>query len=119
MDTISLKTNIVVKLQYEALHNWPGVVEMLPDKPWIHMLKDKHRHIFHIALEKAVTHSDRDVEIILFKQQVIKHLEGSFGRPGDLGAMSCEMLAEHLVKEFDCVSAEVLEDNENGAKVYK
>jgi hypothetical protein len=29
------------------------------------------------------------------------------------------MLAERLLKEFDCFSVEVLEDNENGAKVYK
>ena len=112
-------TNIIVKLQYEALHNWPGVVDVLPNQPWIHMLKDKHRHIFHITLEKGVTHSDRDVEIILFKQRVVSHLESRFGRPGDLGAMSCEMLAEYLLKEYDCKSVEVLEDNENGAKVYK
>jgi hypothetical protein len=114
-----MTTNIIVKLQYEALHNWPGVVNVLPDKPWIHMLKDKHRHIFHITLEKQVTHSDRDVEIILFKQEVLRKLEVFFGRPGDLGAMSCEMLAEQLLKEYDCNSVEVLEDNENGAKVYK
>lgn len=114
-----MNTNIVVKLQYEALHNWPGVAEMLPDQPWIHMLKDKHRHLFCITLEKAVTHSDRDVEIILFKQEVLRKLEATFGRPGDLGSMSCEMLAEYLLKEFDCTSVEVLEDNENGAKVYK
>jgi len=114
-----MTTNIIVKLQYEALHNWPGVVNVLPNSPWIHMLKDKHRHIFYIALEKQVTHSDRDVEIILFKQEVIQKLESSFGRPGDLGPMSCEMLAEFLLKEYDCSSVEVLEDNENGAKVYK
>jgi hypothetical protein len=114
-----MTTNIIVKLQYEALHNWPGVVEMLPNDPWIRMLKDKHRHIFHITLEKQVAHSDRDVEIILFKQSVLKHLEITFGRPGDLGAMSCEMLAERLLKKYECYSVEVLEDNENGAKVYQ
>jgi len=114
-----MTTNIIVKLQYESLHNWPGVVDVLPDQPWIHMLKDKHRHVFHITLEKGVTHSDRDVEIILFKQRVISHIEFRFGRPGDLGAMSCEMLAEYLLKEYDCKSVEVLEDNENGAKVYQ
>jgi hypothetical protein len=114
-----MTTNIIVKLQYEALHNWPGVVEVLPNEPWIHMLKDKHRHIFYITLEKGVTHSDRDVEIILFKQSVLRYLESAFGRPGDLGAMSCEMLGEHLLQKFECSSVEVLEDNENGAKVYK
>jgi len=114
-----MTTNIIVKLNYEALHTWPGVINVLPDQPWIHMLKDKHRHLFSITLEKQVTHSDRDVEIILFKQQVLRKLEAAYGRPGDLGSMSCEMLAEQLLKEHDCESVEVLEDNENGAKVYK
>jgi hypothetical protein len=114
-----MNTNIIVKLQYEALHNWPGVVDVIPAQPWIHMLKDLHRHIFHITLEKKVSHSDRDVEIIMFKQHVLKRLEVTWGRPGNLGSMSCEMLAEYLLKEYDCESVEVLEDNENGAKVYK
>jgi hypothetical protein len=114
-----MNTNIIVKLQFEAIHNWPGVVEALPKSPWIHFLKDPHRHIFHVVLEKQVTHSDRDVEIILFKRSVTSYLERVYGRPGDLGPKSCEMLAEELLKEFDCESVEVLEDNENGAKVYK
>lgn len=111
-----MKTNIVVKLQYEAIHNWPGVAEALPDNPEIHFLQYPHRHIFHITMEKAVTHSDRDVEIIMFKQAVLKHLHEEFW--GELNNWSCEMLAEHLLKEYDCYSVEVLEDNENGAKVY-
>lgn len=82
------------------------------------MLKFPHRHIFHITVEKAVTHSDRDVEIILFKQEVTKYLEQKYGRPGELGSLSCEMLCEELLNKFECVSVEVLEDNENGAKVY-
>ena len=111
-----MKTNIIVKLQYEALHNWPKVAEVLPLNPEIHFLQYPHRHIFHITLEKAVSHSDRDVEIILFKRKVLERLDARYC--GDLGAMSCEMLAEVLLNQFECVSVEVLEDNENGAKVY-
>jgi hypothetical protein len=111
-----MTTNIIVKLDYEALHNWPKVAEVLPDSPEIHFLQYPHRHIFHIQMEKHVSHSDRDVEIILFKREVISHLCHKFR--GDLGSWSCEMLAEYLLKEFGCTSVEVLEDNENGAKVY-
>jgi hypothetical protein len=111
-----MTTNIIVKLQYEATHNWPKVAEVLPDLPEIHFLQHPHRHIFHITMEKTVTHSDRDVEIILFKREVLSRLQEEFG--GDLKNWSCEMLAEYLLKQFSCYSVEVLEDNENGAKVY-
>lgn len=112
-----MNTNIVVKLQYEATHNWPKVAEVLPDLPEIHFLQYPHRHIFHITIEKAVTHSDRDVEIILFKQEVLRYLRSAF--KGEFNNWSCEMIAEHLLEEYDCYSVEVLEDNENGAKVYR
>lgn len=111
-----MRTNIIVKLQYEATHNWPKVAEVLPNNPEIHFLQYPHRHVFHITLEKAVTHSDRDVEIILFKKVVLNYLHESFR--GNLENRSCEMLAELLLATFDCFSVEVLEDNENGAKVY-
>lgn len=63
-----------------------------------------------------MTHSDRDVEIILFKREVLRHLRSTFN--GEFNNWSCEMLAEHLLNEYECCSVEVLEDNENGAKVY-
>ena len=111
-----MTTTIVVKLQYEATHNWPGVVEAMPEKTHIHFLQYPHRHLFYIKMEKIVLHSDRHIEIIDFKQKVFKYLDETFN--GTLGARSCEMLAEQLLKHFDCISVEVLEDNENGAKVY-
>ncbi len=111
-----MKTTIVIKLQYEALHNWPGVVEAMPDKKHIHFLQYPHRHLFFITIEKEVTHNDRDIEIIDFKQKVQDYLHQTFN--GNLQNRSCEMLAEHLLEKFKCLSVEVLEDNENGAKVY-
>ena len=114
-----MTTNIIVKFQFEAFHNWPGVINVLPDNPELHFLKDRHRHLFCVTVEKSVSHSDRDVEIIWFKRQILKYIEQTYGNPGELGAKSCEMLAEEILNKFDCFSVEVLEDNENGAKVYK
>lgn len=111
-----MTTTIIVKLQYEAIHNWPGVAEAMPDKTHIHFLKYPHRHIFYITLEKVVLHDDRHIEIIDFKQKVLRHLESKF--KGNFEHRSCEMIGQHLLTEFDCRSVEVLEDNENGAKVY-
>jgi len=114
-----LITTVIINLQYEAFHNWENVKNVMPNDKSVHFLCDRHRHIFHITLEKEVTHSDRDVEIILFKRQVLNFLESTYGKPGELKSMSCEMLAEVLLKQFDCLAVKVLEDGENGAGVYK
>jgi hypothetical protein len=111
-----MRTTIIVKLQYEALHNWPGVVEAIPNKKHVHFLQYPHRHIFHITCEKTVTHADRDIEIIDFKQQIYKWLDSFY--QGNLGSMSCEMLAQQIGGLFKCDMVEVLEDNENGGRVY-
>lgn len=112
-------TTVIITLQFEAFHNWQGVKEALPNNPEIHFLVDRHRHLFYITLEKNVSHDDRDIEIILFKRKVQDYLNSKYGCPGELGSRSCEMLAEELLKNFDCTTVTVLEDNENGAKVYK
>jgi len=112
-----MKTTIVVKLQYEATHNWPGVVEAMPEKTHIHFLQYPHRHLFYITMEKIVLHNDRDIEIIDFKQKVERFLKEKFD--GNCNNWSCEMLAQHLLNMFDCEFVEVLEDNENGSRVYK
>jgi hypothetical protein len=102
---------IIVRLQVEGLHRWK-------DCPIdeVSFLRDRHRHIFHIEARKRVSHNDRDVEIILFKRQ----LESFLGaEPIEFGDMSCEMIAEKILLEFDCDYVQVLEDNENGAVIRK
>ena len=104
-----LRKYIVVNLQFEAIHDWPDC-----NIPEVYYLKFKHRHIFHIKCIKEVSHSDRDIEIIKFKHTIQEYLYNSYPR-GDLGSMSCEMIAEKLLKKFDLKSCDVLEDGENGA----
>lgn len=112
-------TNVVVRLQMEGFHNWPEAPEV------VGFLRDRHRHIFHYELVKEVTHADRDVEIILMKRAVEQHLLTKYSSKSrenrwcEFGAMSCEMIAEELLETFDCTSVQCLEDNENGAIVYR
>lgn len=111
------QTNIIVKFTIEGFHYWKDAPKEVA------FLRDNHRHIFHFRLEKAVSHSDRDIEIIMFGRQVKAWLQDSFsthcGSWLEFGPMSCEMIGEKLLKNFDLELAEVNEDNENGAIVYK
>lgn len=103
-------------LQIEGTHNWPGC-------PFdeVAYLRDPHRHVFHIKAFKRVTHSDRDTEFIILKHEMWKYITTKYLVPYQqlcaFGAMSCEMIAEELIKEFDLSRCEVSEDNENGAIV--
>ncbi len=113
-----MKTNIIITLEIEGLHNWPGAREVYPE---VGYLADLHRHVFHITLKKQVFHDDRDIEFIMFKQDVKEYLLKYYQRDCRchlFGAMSCEMIAKELLLQFNCVYASVWEDNENGAECY-
>lgn len=126
---VKYKTTIIVNFQLEGFHNWPRVEEHFPE---VDFLKHRHRHMFWFKAEKAVNHDDRHLEIILFKREMIAYLKDRYAAyEGDevdpllytthleFGAMSCEMIAKELVKNFGLKSCEVLEDGENGARVEK
>ena len=113
-----MKINVVVKLQIEWIHQreWCPIEQ-------VSFLRDKHRHIFHVKAIKEVFHWDRDIEIIMFKRDIEEYLYDKYyynaGRICLFGNMSCEMIAIELIKKFDLVSCEILEDNENGSLVIK
>lgn len=122
---MATKTNIIVNLKVEAIHHWPGIVsetESAPELKKVLFLQYPHRHIFHIQCKKEVTHNDRDIEIILFKRNILDYLNGRFYTNTldilNIGATSCEMLADELCKVFGLSYCEVLEDGENGAEVF-
>lgn len=108
-----MKTSIIINLSVEGVHCWPAchIRE-------VEFLRNPHRHIFRICCKKAVSHLDRDIEIIRFKRGVREHLEKKYGSPCcEFGAMSCEMLAAELARTFGLDYCSVLEDGENGAEV--
>jgi len=119
-----MKTTVIITFQLEGIHNWPEAKQVFPD---VAFLSDPHRHMFHFKMSKLVTHTDRDVEFIRWKREVIEYLHNMYDRAGisgarqylDFGRMSCEDIATKLLRWFDCEYVEVWEDGENGARVEK
>lgn len=107
---MSVELSIIVRTRFEAIHKWP-------ECPFddVSFLKDSHRHIFHVRAEKVVIHDNRDIEIIKFKRKIEDYLRKITSKDKNIGAMSCEQLAEAIMSEFGCSEVEVSEDGENGA----
>ena len=75
--------------------------------------------MFHVKCWLEVRHSNRDVEIIMFKHKVRDYFRENYfddeNQTHFFGDMSCEMIAKELYTEFGLDACEVLEDGENGA----
>lgn len=112
-------TEVFCTLQFEGIHCWPNC----PIEE-VSYLRSPHRHIFHVKAYKQVFHDDRDVEFIWLKHRIqeflnnwLQHSTHTTAPVYDLGPMSCEMIANKLIDEFNLSRCEVSEDNENGAIV--
>lgn len=109
------RVNIIINLRVPGIHCWK-------DCPYqdVAFLRSLHRHEFHICAKKAVSHTDRDIEIIRFKRDMEQYFRDTFEWHGTaymFGLMSCEQLAERLTKHFNLAYCSVLEDGENGAEI--
>jgi hypothetical protein len=115
-----MKTNVIAKLEIEGLHNWPEAGEYFPE---VSFLANMHRHKWFITAKKEVTHTDRDVEFIMFKRDIIAYLHEEYyhetTRTHEFGRKSCEELCVEIMKKFDCNYVCVMEDDENGAELIK
>lgn len=110
----NFKSEVYCKVNFEAVHNWPGVVN-IPGLEEVDYLQYPHRHVFVIRAYSKVTHTDRDVEFIWLAHQIEKFMKAQFP-DGKLGAMSCEMIGELILNNFPAVyKVDVSEDDENGA----
>jgi hypothetical protein len=109
MKSSKLIKQVIVRLQIEGIHSWDNC--NIPD---VDFLKYPHRHIFHIEVGASVEDSDREIEIIMLKRRIKEYLGDE---PVMFYGLSCEMIAENILKQFDADYVIVLEDNENGAKI--
>lgn len=114
-----LKSEVYCKVNFEAIHNWPGVVN-IPGLEEVNYLQHPHRHIFVIRAYSKVTHTDRDVEFIWLSHQIenfLKRQWGTFhGHAANIGSTSCEMMGELILNNFpEVYKVDVSEDDENGA----
>lgn len=109
-----MKTSVIVNTTFEGNHCYIDAPEE------VCYLRNLHRHIFHVNLEIEVFHDDRELEFIM-----VRHRVDEFLRNVELSIeMSCEQIAKLLVQHLidlygeRCIACQVLEDGENGGKVY-
>lgn len=109
-----MKRKVIINTSFPAIHLWPSC-------PYedVEFLAYPHRHVFHCTLKFEVAHDDRDIEFIRKKSEVERALREEGFYDGNLGAMSCEMIADWMIKRFGACYVRVMEDNENGAEVEK
>ena len=107
-----IKKMIIINTSFEAAHCWP-------DCPFeeVEFLMTVHRHIFHVQVQ-VITSEDRQIEFIMFKRKVNKYIQKKY-EGKDLGSMSCEAIAEDLLKKFNASYVQVFEDGENGGAVFE
>ena len=103
---------VVIKTDFPATHHWPEC-----PIPEVSFLKWPHRHLFYVVMKFRVDHNDRDIEFIQQKNKVDHFILAEFSNLF-LGKMSCEDIAEELMKRFKADFVSVFEDNENGAEIY-
>jgi len=103
---------VVVRTRFAAIHHWPDC-----DIEGKEYLKHPHRHEFHVEAWFHVTHNNRDIEFIRQKELLDDWLQNTWDRK-DLGALSCEMMANCIINKFCANRVSVFEDGENGAIVW-
>ena len=112
-----MTTRVFISLKVEGLHCWPDckIKE-------VNYLRNPHRHNFGITCWQEVNHDDRDIEFIQLTHTVVAYLKNRYADQYDVcnfGAMSCEMIAKELIREFGFDRVTVDEDGENGAEVLR
>ena len=110
MSEILIK-HVVIDFDIEGYHQYPNAPTA------VEFLKYPHRHIFQIRMGFEVEDSDREIEIFLMTDIVKTYISEEFGVPAEFGNMSCEHIAEKLLKKFNASWCEVFEDGKGGAKV--
>lgn len=110
------RTWIIGRTSVEGIHRW----KKCPIDE-VDYLRNYHRHVFYIVAKAYVSHADRDIEFIQLSHSIKAYLTEKYfseqHRCLMFGDMSCEMIADELVRAFDLYECEVNEDGEGGSIV--
>jgi hypothetical protein len=107
-----MNATVMVRRRFEGFHQWPDATGQRD------YLAHRHRHLFWVQVEAAVTHDDREIEFHDLLDQVKAWWPGP-----ELGRWSCEQIGKHylnhLIQDYGHRSylVEVWEDGEVGARV--
>lgn len=114
--------SIFVQTMFESVHAWE-------DAPEEHkLLRNPHRHMFHVNVVMNVSHNNRDIEFIDVKRKLDPFLWSNYTEPvirekdPIVFGESCETMAQVIgmwvfenYPKVNTVSVTVSEDGENGA----
>lgn len=106
-----MKRDIFVTFQLAGIHSYLNAPEQ------VSYLRYPHRHMFHFKVKLEVFHNNRDIEFIIFKNELIS----LYNTDLDINNKSCESIAEELINYIVAkyphrgITVEVSEDGENGA----
>lgn len=115
--------SVFVTYDFVGHHRWP-------DAPTdVGYLAGSHRHVFGVRVEVSVDGDNREIEYHTLKRQLLNAQRMRFNlientNEADLGAKSCEMVAEIILEDVMSLYPErlfyrvtVTEDGENGSTV--
>lgn len=109
-----MKRLVITHNVIEGFHSYPNAPEE------VDFLQYRHRHNFVVRCKFQVSYSNREVEIFLKQDEITKKFKEKYGIPAEFHNMSCEMIGEWILEEFDnCIEAEVLEDGFGGAIIQR
>lgn len=116
---------IIVRTQFEALHQWIQAPED------VGFLRYKHRHLFKVEVEIEVKHGERQLEFFAVRNALDALIEDMMPTTGLSSGVaitaSCEDMAELIARnlskalELDSKQlhyVEVSEDGENAGRYY-
>jgi hypothetical protein len=109
-----MKNTVIIQFDIEGYHNYPNAPAQ------VQFLSFMHRHTFTIKAAYLVTNLNREREIFICRDEVKSYLLESFGVPCHFGAMSCEMIANEVLrfsKDDGMIWCEVWEEETGGARV--
>lgn len=118
------KRSVFVRTSFVAWHYWPEAagVKIEPGSVDISYLARVHRHRFGVEVSVSTSHNDREVEFHQLLHDTVSPIINRWNG-SDLGRMSCEDMASHLLSVVAgtypdrAYLVEVSEDGECGARV--
>lgn len=111
-----MKSQVIIQFEVEGFHHYPEA----PSE--VSFLSSSHRHTFVVRAGCKVSHLNRQKEIFILRDELKQTLIDMYGSPCQFGSMSCEMIAEHLLRsdparQNDLIWVEVWEERTGGARV--
>ena len=113
-----MRTELIIGFTVDGFHCWPDA----PDK-YIEF-RTRHRHLFKITCFVPTSEGEynnptrREIEFWEHTRTIQEWIKTRFGSPAEFSSLSCEGIADTLLRAFHCTKVFVGEEDNLGAIVY-